>query len=188
MKYHNFYMRILCLILIVAAILGYNYMQKDNARQAEFDALKEKVTELEQQQTEILTALEENAKAQEEAKAKQEEAAREAAQKASESASQEEQGETDEDGFYKDGTYDGEGSGFGGAIQVQVTLEDQAITDIQVVSAPGEDGTYLSMAKGVIDTIIAQQSTAVDTVSGATFSSTGILNAVEDALGKAENQ
>ena len=40
----------------------------------------------------------------------------------------------------------------------------------------------------MIDRILEAQSTDVDTVSGATFSSTGILMAVEDALGKAENQ
>ena len=40
----------------------------------------------------------------------------------------------------------------------------------------------------VISTILSAQSTDVDTVSGATFSSTGIINAVNDALGKAENQ
>ena len=51
----------------------------------------------------------------------------------------------------------------------------------------GEDSAYLSQAESVIDSILSAQSTDVDTVSGATFSSTGILNAVDDALGKAEN-
>ena len=46
----------------------------------------------------------------------------------------------------------------------------------------------LSQGQGVISTILAAQSTDVDTISGATFSSTGIINAVNDALGKAENQ
>ena len=81
-----------------------------------------------------------------------------------------------------------EGQGFGGTIQVEVTLENDTITDIQVVSAPGEDSAYLSQGEGVISTILAAQSTDVDTISGATFSSTGIINAVNDALGKAENK
>ena len=93
-----------------------------------------------------------------------------------------------EDLAYKNGTYTGDGQGFGGNIQVQVTLENDTITDIQVVSALGEDSAYLSQGQGVISTILAAQSTDVDTVSGATFSSTGIINAVNDALGKAENQ
>lgn len=96
--------------------------------------------------------------------------------------------EENEDLVYKNGTYTGDGQGFGGNIQVQVTLENDTITDIQVVSAPGEDSAYLSQGQGVISTILAAQSTDVDTISGATFSSTGIINAVNDALGKAENQ
>ena len=68
-----------------------------------------------------------------------------------------------------------------------MTLSDDEITSINVVSASGEDSAYLYQAEGVIDSIISAQSTDVDTVSGATFSSTGILNAVDDALGKAEN-
>ena len=56
-----------------------------------------------------------------------------------------------------------------------------------MTSAPGEDSAYLAQGEGVIRAIICAQSTDVDTVSGATFSSTGIINAVVDALGKAEN-
>ena len=92
------------------------------------------------------------------------------------------------DNVYKDGTYTGEAQGYGGTIQVEVTLSGDEITSINVVSAPGEDSAYLSQAESVIDSIIGAQSTDVDTVSGATFSSTGILNAVDEALGKAENE
>ena len=49
-----------------------------------------------------------------------------------------------------------------------------------------EDTAYLDAASAVIDSILEQQSTDVDTVSGATFSSNGILHAAEDALRKAE--
>ena len=93
----------------------------------------------------------------------------------------------DSENVYKDGTYTGSAQGFGGTITVQVTLASDEITDIQVTSAPGEDSAYLSQGEGVISSIISAQSTDVDTVSGATFSSTGIINAVVDALGKAEN-
>ena len=92
-----------------------------------------------------------------------------------------------EEQIYKDGTYTGEAQGYGGTIQVEVTLSGDEITSINVISAPGEDSAYLSQAESVIDSIISAQSTDVDTVSGATFSSTGILNAVDEALGKAEN-
>ena len=90
--------------------------------------------------------------------------------------------------MYKNGTYEGSGTGYGGTITVQVTLEDDTITAVSVVSAPGEDSAYLSQGENVIGSIISEQSTDVDTISGATFSSTGILEAVNDALSKAENQ
>ena len=63
--------------------------------------------------------------------------------------------EDSEELVYKNGTYTGDGQGFGGNIQVQVTLENDMITDIQVVSAPGEDSAYLSQGQGVISTILA---------------------------------
>ena len=66
-------------------------------------------------------------------------------------------------------------------------LEDDTITAVSVVSAPSEDSAYLSQGENVINSIISEQSTDVDTISGATFSSTGILEAVNDALSKAEN-
>lgn len=184
MKYHSFYMRLLCLILIIGAVLGYNFMQKNDTQALQITELTDRVSALEEQQKEILTALEDAAKAQEEARA----AADSSSQKTD---TDNETGSGDVaasgEGVYKDGTYTGEAQGFGGTIQVQVTLSGDEITDIQVTSAPGEDSAYLSQGEGVISSIISAQSTDVDTVSGATFSSTGIINAVVDALGKAEN-
>lgn len=87
---------------------------------------------------------------------------------------------------YADGTYTGEAQGYGGTVSVAVTIQDGTITDVAIVSAKQEDTAYFDAAKGVIDEILEAQTTAVDTVSGATFSSNGILHAVADALGKAE--
>ena len=86
---------------------------------------------------------------------------------------------------YKDGTYEGEADGFGGTISVEVKVEKHKISEINIVSAEKEDGAYLAMAEDIIPTIIDAQSADVDTVSGATFSSTGIKNATEEALKKA---
>ncbi len=88
---------------------------------------------------------------------------------------------------YADGIWKGEAQGFGGIIQVEVTVSDGAITDIAIVSAEKEDGAYLSMAKDIIPAMIDAQSAEVDTISGATFSSTGIKNAVAQALEEAAN-
>lgn len=86
---------------------------------------------------------------------------------------------------YKDGTYTGEADGFGGTIQVEVKIEKSKIAEINVISAEKEDGAYLSMAKDMIPKILDAQSADIDTISGATFSSTGIKNASEQALEKA---
>lgn len=86
---------------------------------------------------------------------------------------------------YKDGTYTGEADGFGGTIQVEVKIEKSKIAEINVISAEKEDGAYLSMAKDIIPKIIDAQSADIDTISGATFGSTGIKNASEQALEKA---
>ena len=192
MKYQNFIMRVLCLVLILAVVVGYNSMQKKDAQTQEaqeITALTKRVEKLEEQQTEMLSALEEAAKNQEAAKAQAESAAKDnsAKEDAADADSTDAEELDDSENVYKDGTYTGSAQGFGGTITVEVTLAGDEITDIQVTSAPGEDSAYLSQGEGVISSIISAQSTDVDTVSGATFSSTGIINAVVDALGKAEN-
>lgn len=90
-----------------------------------------------------------------------------------------------EEGGYKDGTYEGSAEGYGGQIQVSVTIQDGEIAAVDILSAPGEDAAYLSSAEAVIQSVLDAQTTEVDTVSGATFSSTGILNAVTQALNSA---
>ena len=85
---------------------------------------------------------------------------------------------------YLDGIYTAEAIGFEGKITVQVTVAEDKITDITVLSAEDEE-EYLARAKRVIPAILEGQSPNVDAVSGATYSSTGILNAVKLALAKA---
>ena len=86
--------------------------------------------------------------------------------------------------IYLDGIYTAEAMGFEGQITVQVTVAEDKITNITILSAEDEE-EYLSRAKQVIPAILEGQSPNVDTVSGATYSSTGILNAVKLALAKA---
>ena len=86
---------------------------------------------------------------------------------------------------YKDGTYTGTAQGFGGPITVKVTIKDGKIKDISIQSASGETSSYLNSAKSVISRILKKGSPNVDTVSGATYSSTGIINAVKRALTRA---
>lgn len=88
---------------------------------------------------------------------------------------------------YTDGIYTGEAEGFGGPIEVEVSVQDGQIADITILSAENEDGAYFSMAQDIIPVILEQQSAEVDTISGATFSSTGIRDAVTQAIEKAGN-
>ena len=90
-------------------------------------------------------------------------------------------------GGYKDGTYQGSGTGFGGTITVQVTISGGKIASIDILSASGETPSYFASAQGVIDRMISGQTPNVDAVSGATYSSNGIIQAVQNALSKAGN-
>lgn len=89
------------------------------------------------------------------------------------------------DGTYADGTYTGSASGYGGTITVSVKISGGKIASISIVSASGETASYLAKAKAVINKVISAQSPNVDAVSGATYSSNGILNAIKKALNKA---
>ena len=91
------------------------------------------------------------------------------------------------EGGYKDGTYQGSGTGFGGTITVEVTISGGKIASITILSAAGETASYFASAQGVISRILSGQTPNVDAVSGATYSSNGIIQAVQNALAKAGN-
>ena len=85
---------------------------------------------------------------------------------------------------YKDGTYYGTGKGFAGTMKVKVDISGGKIASISIVSTKDGD-SYVKSASSLLDTIVEKQSTNVDTVSGATFSSRGIIAAVRSALSQA---
>ncbi len=85
---------------------------------------------------------------------------------------------------YQDGTYYGSGTGFEGTIGVKVVIKNGEIASISITQSE-DDEPYFSSAKAVISSILSKQSTNVDTVSGATYSSVGIISAVRNALAKA---
>ena len=86
---------------------------------------------------------------------------------------------------YKDGTYEGSGTGFGGTIRVRVTVSGGKIAAIDILDASGETASYFASAQGVISKMIAGNTPNVDAVSGATYSSNGIIQAVQNALSQA---
>jgi polyferredoxin len=87
---------------------------------------------------------------------------------------------------YKDGTYTGVGRGYRPGLQVSVTIKNGKISDIQI-GQNNETQAFGGQAFSVVpNEIIQAQSVQVDGVSGATRSSNGIKQAVEDALSKAQ--
>ena len=92
---------------------------------------------------------------------------------------------------YKDGVYKASaagyrGHGFNGTTTVAVTVKKDKITNIKITSIGDTPGFYDAPAEEIPQAIIKKQSTNVDVVSGATFSSRGIINAVAAALKKAK--
>ena len=139
----NFISRALCLVLILAALMGYQSHARTWAAEAE--EREAEIAEIEAWNREVLA--EENGTAE-----------------------------------YEDGTYEGSGIGFGGGIRVEVLIEDGTINEINILQADDEDDAYLNTAEVILEDIINAQSAEIDTVSGATFSTLGIRDAVTDAL------
>lgn len=93
--------------------------------------------------------------------------------------------EAGNDSIYNDGTYTGDAKGYGGNIKVQVVIAGGEITNIEVLSAKDEDEAYYNTAIRIIDNMLNKQTPNVDTISSATYTSTGIKNAVIAALKQA---
>ncbi len=97
--------------------------------------------------------------------------------------------ESSESYHYIDGTYYGEGMGNNGKIGVNVTIESGMISAIEIVKFP-DDADYFDVEKDgskMTQQMIAIQNAEVDTVSGATYSSEGLIDAVSAALKEAES-
>lgn len=164
--------RSLNLAVIAAVLLGYNTVLDRREKEDQIAQLSAELetTKLQKESLEAAAKTTQNAAASEEA------------------ASDASAADTDDTTAspYLDGTYEGEAEGFGGMITVQVTVKNGQMADLSILSADGEDSAYLSNAKDIIPKILEAQSADVDTISGATFSSTGIKNATAEALEKAE--
>ena len=95
-------------------------------------------------------------------------------------------------GKYVPGTYTGEGNGMSGPIKVELTVDAEAITSVDGISDSGEtkgvggkeaieDGTFAAQ-------IVEAQSSEIDGVSGATVTTGGVKQAVDNALAQAANE
>lgn len=86
----------------------------------------------------------------------------------------------------KDGVYTGTGAGYGGTVKVQMTVAGGKITKVEILSH-SDTGSYMNRAKKLLDSVVKKQGTeGVDTVSGATLSSKGILTAISACISQAQ--
>ena len=88
------------------------------------------------------------------------------------------------DAKLKDGQFTGVAQGFSGPITVRVTISNGSITNVEILSH-SDDAPYFAKAMAVVSRILGKPGKTVDTVSTATYSSRGIINAVNNALSKA---
>ena len=86
---------------------------------------------------------------------------------------------------YVEGIYYGTAEGYHGDITVAVVIQDNTMKAILVI-AHEDDEAFFGRAMDVVKNVVKNQNTNVDTVSGATYSSTGLLNAIKNALTEAE--
>jgi uncharacterized protein with FMN-binding domain len=168
---NKFWMKMINLLLVVGLLFAYNGILEQRIQAEEIDRIQAEL-ETEKNREDYYRKMASTSKEQQ------------SVETAEESNNDSEQ----ETAVYQDGTYEGSAEGYGGLITVQVTVESDTITDIAILSAPNEDRTYLEMASTIVNDILKKQTVQVDTVSGATFSSTGIREAVSNALKKAENK
>ena len=86
--------------------------------------------------------------------------------------------------YATDGAFLGTAQGYGGAVTVRVTIENGYIDSVDIVNVENEDAPYLDQARRLLTDVVNANTSAVDVVSGATFTSAGILNGTTEALQK----
>lgn len=89
-------------------------------------------------------------------------------------------------GGYKDGVYEGTGTGNNGDIKVEVTVEGGNIVSVVLKEHSETEGLYEAAEKSVTAEIIEKQTADVDALTGATNTSKGIMDAVTEALSTAK--
>ena len=93
------------------------------------------------------------------------------------------QTEAEENAPFEDGVFIGEAQGYSGKIRVSVTVEDNRITAIKVLDQNDSEALFAMARESILPAVIAANTTeGMDTVSGATYSSQGLLDAIAEAL------
>ena len=87
---------------------------------------------------------------------------------------------------YKDGVYEGTGTGRNGEIKVAVTVKDGKISSVEVVSHNESSDIGGPALPKLVDQAVAANSSAIDGASGASMTSEGFRQAVAAALEQAK--
>ena len=88
-------------------------------------------------------------------------------------------------GPYRNGTFTGSAPGYNGDMTVQVTIKNGWIAQTKITETK-DDADYIAKIQPLMAAVMEKQTTKTDTVSGATFSSGGFLDAVDQAIEKAK--
>ena len=88
----------------------------------------------------------------------------------------------DAGGGYKAGVYEGTGRGFRGPIVVQVQMSPAGIEDVVILSHRETPYPGAVAMEELLELVLETGSTDLDAVSGASLSSRGFLEAVENAI------
>lgn len=91
-------------------------------------------------------------------------------------------------GKYTSGTYKSSAQGFGGKIDVIVTVNEKSILEIKVEGIDETQGIGSKAIEELPSKIVEKNSIEVDSISGATITSDAILLAVNDALIEAKGE
>lgn len=86
----------------------------------------------------------------------------------------------------KDGTYDAEARGMAGFVKAKLTIKDQKIAAVDLSTETPQYGQKAE--KQLKNESLTNQSADIDAVSGATFTSNGVKEAVADAVADALKQ
>lgn len=82
----------------------------------------------------------------------------------------------------KDGTYVGTGKGNNGDIKVEMKVQGGKIASVEVLEHSETPGISDPALTGIPQAIVEGQTLAVDTISGATHASQGVIEAVRDCI------
>jgi uncharacterized protein with FMN-binding domain len=86
---------------------------------------------------------------------------------------------------YPDGIYYGTGTGYAGDLTLGIAISNKTLK-AAVITKTKDDDSFLTKAKTILEKAVVTQNIELDAVSGATYSSNGILEALGNAMNEAK--